>query len=104
MALANAIAGALYPGQTFTWLREEDGTPEDLTDANVTGILRPRATRVERPIVGELLVVDGPGGRVRWTYDIADVVGGFYDVRFQADRATGPTPGKTFWTVWYVEE
>lgn len=108
MLLAQAVAGALAPGQEFPWVYEDQATGAmlpiaDLTGATISGTLRPRDTRIERAIAGALSVVDGPAARVRWEYAAADVVGGYYDVRFKADMPGIPTPHISFWTPWYVE-
>ena len=77
MALAPAIHGALRPGQTITWVRE-DGQPEDLTGATLTGTLYRRMLSEQRAITGILTIVDAINGVFRWEYDLADVIAGTY--------------------------
>lgn len=103
MALASAIVGAQRPSQDVTWLREDD-TPEDLTSATLTGTVIPRSTRIPQAIQGTLSVIDALNGIFRWEYALVDLVAGYNDVTFEAAFPTGPSPAKTFKTVWFVEE
>lgn len=83
MALANALAGARHTGQTITWTRT-DGTAQDLTGATLTGTIYDRATGVSRAIAGTLAALAPLNGIFTWTYDVADVVAGQYQVQFKA--------------------
>ena len=107
MNLAKAVEGSLRDPQRITWGYidpiTKQFTPMNLIDATLSGVLRPRATRVERAIAGMLLLVDAANGIFDWEYDAADVVHGHYDVRFQADYVSGLSPALTFWQYWYVE-
>ena len=104
MALANAIQGAKRPSQNITWKRE-DGTPEDLTGATITGKLLLRGQLAATSISGTFTVVDGPNGVFRWDYGTSDVAtAGTYKVQFVASFGADPTPAKTFITEWVVVE
>lgn len=101
MALADFVAGAMRPSQTITWARA-DGTPEDLTGATLSGVLRNRHTGASRAIAGTLEITAPAAGQFRWNYDAADVLAGAYDVQFTATFASGNTPARTFATTWHV--
>jgi hypothetical protein len=102
MPLASAVRGGTRPAQTVAWLRE-DGTPEDLSGAALSGFIRSRASGETRPVAGALNVADGPGGVLRWDYAADDVAeAGAFDVQFVASFASGQTPAKTFITRWEV--
>jgi hypothetical protein len=101
MALAQAVAGGLRPSQTITWTRE-DGTPEDLTGATITGKLLNLASGETRAIAGALTVTDADAGQFRWDYAAGDVVAGAYNVQFTADFGAAPSPARTFSASWDV--
>lgn len=72
MALASAVAGARHTVQTITWT--QDGTtPQNLTGATVTGLLRNIATGVVRAIDGTLTVTGATTGVFTWNYGALDV-------------------------------
>jgi len=100
MALADAIAGALRPAQVITWTRG-DGTPEDLTNATITGILLPDGG-AKRNIAGTLTATSPTLGIFQWDYALADVVAGEYLVQFNAAFAQVPSPAKTRTERWRV--
>ena len=101
MPLADAVAGAIRPAQSITWVRT-DGLPEDLTGATLTGVLLPLPYGPVRAIAGTLTVTDANDGVFSWTYHAADVVAGSYLVQFTATFGTGLTPARTFDTSWIV--
>lgn len=104
MALANAVKGGLRPAQYITWTRD-DGTPENLTGATLTGWLRSIATGDVRAITGTLAVVTAASGIFSWTYSAADVAdAGKFDVQFNAAFGSAPTPARTIAAHWVVEE
>lgn len=103
MPLADAVAGALSPGQRITWL-QEDGNPFDLSNANLSGTLRDLNSGASRAIVGLLTVFDGPTGVFDWAYDLQDVVEGVYEIQFTAAFLTGVSPARTFVDTWRVRE
>jgi len=104
MALAAAVAGGLRPSQIVTWTRD-DGTPEPLTGATLTGTITDRTTEATRAIAGTLTVTDAAAGQFRWDYAAGDVAtAGHYDVQFSASFASGQTPARTFVARWQVAE
>lgn len=104
MALAAAVAGAVRPSQTITWLRD-DGEPEVLTGATLTGKIRNPSTGTTRAIAGSLVIVNGAAGQFRWDYDPADVAdAGEQQVQFTASFASNPTPARTITEEWVVYE
>lgn len=85
-----------------TWYREGTTTPEDLTGATLTGLIRVGSTT--RAITGTLTVTDATGGVFRWDLSAADVADkGRLEVQFNAAFGSGQTPAKTFRADWYVE-
>lgn len=104
MALAHAIAGATRPSQVITWTRD-DGTPEDLTGATITGKLRRASTGDITNIAGTLSVTDATAGKFTWAYAAADVATpGHYRVQFTAAFGSEPTPARTIVADWEVKE
>ena len=102
--LAEAVKGATRPAQRITWTREE-GTPEPLTGATLTGKLRNQDTREVRAVAGALTVIDGPQGTFEWSYVDADVAeAGVFDVQFTATFVASPSPARTTATQWVVAE
>lgn len=102
MALANAVAGATRPSQVITWQRE-DGNPEILTGATLTGKLYNKRTGVTQAIAGDLSVTDAANGVFTWDYDAADVAtAGEYSVQFTAAFGASPSPARTIETDWTV--
>ena len=100
MPLADAVQGATRPAQLITWYRDDD-TPEDLTGATLTGLVR--RDNVVEAITGDLTVTDGTGGVFRWDYSTEDVaIAGRHEVQFNAAFASGQTPAKTFVASWTV--
>jgi len=97
--------GALRPGRVIVWLRDDD-TPENLTNATITGVLRSRTTGAPRAIAGEFIIVDGAAGTFAWTFDAQDVAeADYYDVQFSASfPSSSETPAKTFTALWQVSE
>ena len=104
MALANAVQGALRPGQMITWKRE-DGTAEPLAGATLTGVIRSRTAGARRAIAGSLTPTDAAGGVFLWEYAAADVAeAGHFDVQFTASFAAGLSPARSFVERWTVVE
>lgn len=104
MSLASAIHGSRRPVQIVTWVRDEVGTPEDLTGATLQGLIKHERSGETRPVVGTLTVVDGPAGRFTWDYADEDVATlGMHQIQFTATFAIGATPAKTFITSWEVK-
>jgi len=104
MALAAAVMGGLRPSQIVTWTRD-DGTPEPLTGATLTGTITDRATDTTRAIAGTLTPTDNAAaGEFRWDYAAGDVAeAGEFDVQFSAAFTPGPSPARTFVARWKVE-
>lgn len=103
MSLPSVVQGSLRPSLQITWLRRNTETPEDLTDATISGTLRLHGSTELRAIAGALQVIDGPNGVFQWDLDTLDVATpGTYSVEFTAVFASGPTPGKTFGSTWRV--
>lgn len=100
MALADAVQGSPYPGQTITW---GDGT-DDISDfTNMTANLIPLDGGDEVAVTGTLTVTDGPNRRFYWAYSVADVANsGWFSVQFRADNPGGQTPAKTYISEWRV--
>lgn len=103
-ALAPAVQGALRPSRIIIWERD-DGTPEPLTGATLTGTITNRATDTTRAIAGTLTPTDNAAaGEFRWDYASGDVSeAGEFDVQFSAAFTPGPSPARTFVARWKVE-
>jgi len=100
--VADAVEGALRPGQVITWLREDE-QPQELTGALLTGTIRSKGQ--QRAIDGALLVKDAPGGVFLWLYAAADVAeAGTFDVQFTASFANGRSPARSYSAVWVVRD
>lgn len=92
---------AQAPPLDVTWLRT-DGTPENLTDATITGVVC-RADGTVDALTGSLEVIDGAAGVFRWTPSADDVAEtGRLVLQFTADYDTGATPAKTKRIPWIV--
>ncbi len=95
MSLPTRVVGGLRPSLEVTWLRD-DGDPEDLTSATMTGTIEDRQGN-SRAIVGTLTVLDGAAGTFEWAFDAADLAApGTYQVQFVAAFNTAPSPAKSF--------
>ena len=89
------VAGGLRPSLEIIWTRD-DGTPEDLTGATMTGTIADRQGN-SRAIAGALTVLDGAAGVFEWAFGATDLVQpGTYQVQFTAAFNTAPTPAKSF--------
>jgi hypothetical protein len=89
------VVGGLRPSLEVSWQRD-DGTPEPLTGATMTGTIEDRQGN-SRAIAGELSVLDGAAGTFEWAFDAADLAApGTYQVQFVAAFNTAPTPAKSF--------
>ncbi len=100
--LAKAVKGARHTPQDITWLRE-DGDPQDLTGATLTGVIR-SATGTTRAIDGALSILSATAGTFRWTYGATDVgTTGVFRVQFTATYADA-TLDRTFLAAWTVED
>lgn len=94
--LPTRVVGGLRPSLEINWTRD-DGTPEDLTGAGMTGTLKDREG-TERPIAGTLSVLDGPAGTFEWQFAAGDLAQpGTFRVQFTAAFVASPTPAKSFW-------
>lgn len=98
MALPRRVVGGLRPSLAITWERE-DGDPEDLTGATMTGTILHELTGSSRAIAGTLTVTDGAAGEFVWAFAAADLATpGTFVVQFIAAFAAPPTPAKSFAT------
>jgi hypothetical protein len=89
------VAGGLRPSLEIAWLRD-DGQPEPLTTATMTGTIEDRAGD-RRPIAGTLTVLDGAAGTFEWAFAAGDLeMPGTYKVEFTASFNTAPSPAKSF--------
>lgn len=80
--LARAVQGAVGTYQYITWTKS--GIPLDLTDATLTGFIRPRYGAA-REITGTLMVNDPTTGGFMWMYSGSDVEhAGTFKVQFVA--------------------
>ncbi len=96
--------GALRPGRVIVWMRDDD-TPENLTNATITGVLRSRTTGVPRAITGQFIVANGATGTFTWAFAEEDVAeADYFDVQFVAEFPSSETPAKTFPALWHVSE
>lgn len=98
------VQGALRPSQLIIWTRD-DGDPEPLAGATLTGTITNRSNDATRAIVGTLTPTDNAAaGEFRWDYATGDVdTAGEYDVQFSAAFSPGPSPARTFVVRWKVE-
>ena len=102
MALPDGVQGATRPAYDITWLRG-DGTPEDLTGATITALIRAHLTT--RAATGALTLTDAANGEFRWNLSAADVAdSGQLEVQFVATFGSEPTTAKTYKQDWYVEK
>lgn len=101
--LPDWVQGALRASLLITWYQQGTTTPEDLTDATLTGFIRPYFGGTVVEIAGVLEVVDDEAGIFRWDFDAEDVAtaGKFY-VQFNAEYPDDRTPAKTFPSEWNV--
>lgn len=101
--LDKRVQGAPRPSPLINWA---DGkTFFDLTGATITARLRNKITGVARVSQGAFVVTDGVKGQFRWDLHADDVAeAGEFEVRFTAAFGIAPTPGKSYWTDWIVEE
>lgn len=87
MALQNATQGAIHTGQTITWTRD-DGTPQDLTGATMSGTITNVRTGVSVGVAGTLTATTPLSGILTWAYALADVAAaGRYRVQITASYA-----------------
>jgi hypothetical protein len=101
MALSGAVQGARHTAQRVTWL-DEDGDPQDLTGATLTGRLLNRATGTAANMDGTLAVVDATAGVFDWAYGVTDVgTPGTFDAQFVATYADTKSD-KTLTEKWEV--
>jgi TRAP-type mannitol/chloroaromatic compound transport system substrate-binding protein len=99
--LAAAVQGARHTPQAITWLRE-DGAPEDLTGATLTGRLSDPVANTARPLDGTLAVTNAAAGVFLWAYGALDVAeAGTYEVQFTATFDDGRCD-RTYKTTWVV--
>lgn len=96
--------GSLFPSPLATLYYNDTTTVVDLTNVStITGKIR-NSAGVVRDIAGTLAVSGTPTlGKVLWTLNAADVVGGRCEVQITVTFSSGQTPAKTFRADWYVE-
>lgn len=102
MALSPAVQDARHSGQSITW-EDEEGNPQDLTNATLTGTIKP-PVGPSRAIDGILALADAPNGVFTWQYGALDVgTAGRHRVQF---IATYPDTlnDKTFVTDFIIKE
>lgn len=100
-SLPNWVQGARRRSPLITWYLEGTTTPEDLTDATITGTIKRGG--VVRAITGTLTVVDAAAGKFRWDLSAADVAdAGRHEVQFDAAFPNDPTPAITFIAQWLI--
>jgi hypothetical protein len=105
MNLTTVAAGSLRPSIYSTWTHADNTTPEDLTNASLSGWIKDLATAEVRAIVGDLVVTDAANGVFRWDFAEADVEdSGQFEVQFSATWNTDPTPGRTIVGDWEIAE
>jgi hypothetical protein len=105
MNLTTIAAGSLRPSITQTWTHADNTTPEDLTNASLSGWIKDLATAEVRAIAGDLVVTDAANGVFRWDFAEADVEdSGQFEVQFSATWNTDPTPGRTIVGDWEIAE
>jgi hypothetical protein len=104
-SLPNWVQGARRPSMLITWMRDGTSTPEDLTGATITGLIkRGEYTTITAAITGTLALTDADGGVFRWDLSAADVEHyGNLEVQFTATFGSGQTPAKTFKADWRIE-
>ena len=101
--LTKVAQGSLRPSIFAVYTHADNSTPENLTDAALSGWIKDLATGELRAIAGELTVTDGANGVFRWDFAPADVVDeGAFEVQFSATWNTDPTPGRTLIFDWEV--
>lgn len=84
MALSDAIQGARKTPQRITWTYRNGGGAVDLTDATISGRIKPNSGQ-ERAVDGTLTLVDPTSGIFDWTYGAEDVGDyGEFQVQFTA--------------------
>lgn len=84
MSLNDALQGAIHTGQSITWTRD-DGTPQDLSGATLSGTIQSVRTGASVAIAGTLAIVTAASGIFTWAYAAADVAAaGEYLVQFSA--------------------
>jgi hypothetical protein len=104
MALSEAVQGARHTSQRVTWL-DEDGDPQDLNGATLSGRLLNRATGTAANMDGTFNIVDAAGGVFDWTPGVNDVsTPGVFDAQFIATYGVVPntTNDKTLVEKWTV--
>jgi hypothetical protein len=105
MNLTTIAQGSLRPSISQTWTHADNTTPEDLTNASLSGWIKDLATAEVRAIVGDLVVTDAANGVFRWDFAEADVEdSGQFEVQFSATWNTDPTPGRTIVGDWEIAE
>ena len=93
--------GSTYKGLLLTWT-DEDGNPEDLTGATITGRIKDMQTKVARDVAGSIVpTANAAEGEAQWTFHVDDVVAGKYEVQLKAVRSG--KPWLSFVADWVVE-
>jgi hypothetical protein len=105
MNLTTIAEGSLRPSIYSVWTHADNTTPEDLTNATLSGWIKDLATREVRAIEGDLVVTDATAGVFRWDFAAADAAdSGQFEVQFSATWNTDPTPGRTIVGQWEITE
>ncbi|MDQ2995460.1 MAG: hypothetical protein M3R61_00170 [Chloroflexota bacterium] len=100
MALQSAFQGATHTGQQITWTRD-DGTPQDLTGATLSGTITNVLTGVSTAIGGTLTATTPLSGILTWAYSAADVAAsGQYRVQLLASY--GSAIDATYLADWLI--
>lgn len=100
--LAPAIQNATRPSQIITWTRG-DNSPENLTNAVITGKIYDANTNISRAVTGDLSITTAASGVFTWAYSAADVLtAGAFEVQFTATFSLAPTVAKTLSERWHV--
>lgn len=102
--LAVAVQDSTGASQEIVWRQADGVTPQDISDATLTGTIQPEGSPQDIRNISDsaLVVADGPNGLFTWTYGGEDVeTPGTYLVQFKAD--TGDPVLYSFVSYWIVE-
>ena len=103
--LPKVARGSLRPGVSVIWTHADGTTPEDLTNATISGWIKDAETNTVRDIAGTFTVTEAAAGAFTWNLDPLDVAtDGAYQVQFAATWPSSPTPGRTAVFEWEVVE
>ena len=100
--IATTVEGSLRNTLTITWTNTDD-TALNLTNATITGTIKPANGNAERAITGTLTITVQASGIFTWEPSAADVATpGNYIVTFTATFSVGATPAVSKRAVWVV--